>query len=159
MHDGLLNESSKRVLIRYILERLNRYEKYRGEEITFSQIILRQAQEIALFISGDNLIFKPYVAEMVKAKKIFCVVAYDIQDDRSRIQISKILEKYGTRINYSVFECMFTDRQFQKIPNNLERWITGVMILWYIYDVHQFAIQELYIQPIRKKIIKTVEIV
>ena len=46
---------------------------------------------------------------MVKAKKIFCVVAYDIQDDRSRIQISKILEKYGTRINYSVFECMFTD--------------------------------------------------
>ena len=61
MHDGLLNESSKRVLIRYILERLNRYEKYRGEEITFSQIILRQAQEIALFISGDNLIFKPYV--------------------------------------------------------------------------------------------------
>ncbi|EXY44071.1 CRISPR-associated endonuclease Cas1, partial [Bacteroides fragilis] len=31
MHDGLLNESSKRVLIRYILERLNRYEKYRGE--------------------------------------------------------------------------------------------------------------------------------
>ncbi|UVV77258.1 CRISPR-associated endonuclease Cas1 [Bacteroides fragilis] len=26
MHDGLLNESSKRVLIRYILERLNRYE-------------------------------------------------------------------------------------------------------------------------------------
>lgn len=63
MHDGLLNESSKRVLIRYILERLNRYEKYRGEEITFSQIILRQAQEIALFISGDNLIFKPYVAK------------------------------------------------------------------------------------------------
>ena len=64
MHDGLLNESSKRVLIRYILERLNRYEKYRGEEITFSQIILRQAQEIALFISGDNLIFKPYVANL-----------------------------------------------------------------------------------------------
>ncbi len=55
---------------------------------------------------------------MVKAKKIFCVVAYDIQDDRSRIQISKILEKYGTRINYSVFECMFTDRQFQKIQIN-----------------------------------------
>ena len=41
---------------------------------------------------------------MVKAKKIFCVVAYDIQDDRSRIQISKILEKYGTRNNYRVFE-------------------------------------------------------
>ena len=44
---------------------------------------------------------------MVKAKKIFCVVAYDIQDDRSRIQISKILEKYGTIVFLNV--CLQTD--------------------------------------------------
>lgn len=88
---------------------------------------------------------------MVKAKKIFCVVAYDIQDDRSRIQISKILEKYGTRINYSVFECMFTDRQFQKIQINLERWINSVMILWYIIRCASIAIQELYINLYEKR--------
>ena len=86
---------------------------------------------------------------MVKAKKIFCVVAYDIQDDRSRIQISKILEKYGTRINYSVFECMFTDRQFQKIQINLERY----------YPMCINCYTRIIYQPIRKKIIKTVEIV
>ena len=34
---------------------------------------------------------------MVKAKKIFCVVAYYIQDDRNHIQITKILKKYIKR--------------------------------------------------------------
>ena len=63
MHDGLLNESTKRTLIRSILERLNRYELYRKEEITFAQIILRQSQEIARFIAGEQATFKPYVAK------------------------------------------------------------------------------------------------
>lgn len=63
MHDGLLNESTKRTLIRHILERLNRYEKFRGEEITFSQIILKQSQDIARYIAGDCDDFKPYVAK------------------------------------------------------------------------------------------------
>ena len=63
MHDGLLNESTKRTLIRHILERLNRYEKFRGEEITFSQIILKQSQDIAHYIAGENNEFKPYVAK------------------------------------------------------------------------------------------------
>ena len=63
MHDGLLNESTKRTLIRSILERLNRYEVYRKEEITFAQIILKQSQEIARFIAGDQSTFKPYVAK------------------------------------------------------------------------------------------------
>ncbi|WP_455584481.1 CRISPR-associated endonuclease Cas1 [Bacteroides sp.] len=63
MHDGLLNESTKRTLIRHILERLNRYEKFRGEEMTFSQIILKQSQDIAHFIAGENDEFKPYIAK------------------------------------------------------------------------------------------------
>lgn len=63
MHDGLLNESTKRTLIRHILERLNRYEKFRGEEMTFSQIILKQSQEIARFIGGESNEFKPYIAK------------------------------------------------------------------------------------------------
>lgn len=63
MHDGLLNESTKRTLIRGILERLNRYEKFRKEEVTFSQIILKQSQEIADYIAGKSEVFKPYVAK------------------------------------------------------------------------------------------------
>lgn len=51
----------------------------------------------------------------MKAKKIFCVIAYDISDDKCRNRVIKVLEKYGMRVNYSVFECMFTHAQFRKI--------------------------------------------
>ncbi len=63
IHDGLLTENTKRTLIRHILERLNRYEKFRKEEMTLSQIILRQSQEIAAYIAGESDVFKPYVAK------------------------------------------------------------------------------------------------
>ena len=33
------------------------------------------------------------------------VVSYDITSDRLRNKIAKTLEGYGTRIQYSVFEC------------------------------------------------------
>ena len=33
------------------------------------------------------------------------VIAYDITDDRRRERVSTLLEDYGLRVNYSVFEC------------------------------------------------------
>ena len=47
---------------------------------------------------------------MVKIHKdIFLVVAFDVSSDRRRRKIVKILEKYGTRVNFSVFECLVTE--------------------------------------------------
>ena len=63
MNKNLLNEPTKRLLILNILERLNRYEKYRSEEIRFIDIIERQVGEIADFISGDSKLYKPYIAK------------------------------------------------------------------------------------------------
>ena len=37
-------------------------------------------------------------------------VAYDITDDKRRNKVAKILKDFGTRIQYSVFECD-TDRR------------------------------------------------
>ena len=37
-------------------------------------------------------------------------VAYDITDDKRRNRVAKILKDFGTRIQYSVFECN-TDRR------------------------------------------------
>lgn len=34
-----------------------------------------------------------------------CVVSYDIAKTKTRNQLSKVLEKYGSRVQYSVFEC------------------------------------------------------
>ena len=62
IENGLLDKATRQELSRSILERLNRYEKYRGEEITLNEIIRRQAKEIAAMVdSGEK--YKPYIAK------------------------------------------------------------------------------------------------
>lgn len=62
VNKGLLDENTKKTLIKAMLERLNRYEIYRGEDITMEEIIRRQAREIANWID-DNKSYKPYIAK------------------------------------------------------------------------------------------------
>ncbi len=40
------------------------------------------------------------------------VIAYDIAEDRRRTQVSTLLEDYGVRVNYSVFECELSAAEF-----------------------------------------------
>ena len=61
MEKGLLDDNTRKQLAKSILERLNRYEKYRGEEMTMNQIIRRQAREIADMIETGKH-YKPYIA-------------------------------------------------------------------------------------------------
>ena len=56
-----------------------------------------------------------YIQMVMRAKKNFIVVAYDVADDRRRSHVVKLLEKVGVRINFSVFECLLTDTQFTKL--------------------------------------------
>ena len=63
MNKNKLSEPTKKLLSQCVLERMNRYEKYRGEELQFNEIISRQVREIAAFISGESKIYKPYVAK------------------------------------------------------------------------------------------------
>jgi len=55
--------------------------------------------------------------------KHFYVVAYDIADDRRRSKVVKVLEGIGHRVNYSVFECMLTDIQYQSMCERLSKLI------------------------------------
>jgi CRISPR-associated protein Cas2 len=55
----------------------------------------------------------------MRAKKNFYVIAYDVTDDKRRRKVVKLLEKYGKRSNYSVFECMVTDAQLSHIRKSL----------------------------------------
>lgn len=59
----------------------------------------------------------------MKASKIFIVIAYDISDDKRRYRIVKILKQYGVAINMSVYECMLTKSQLEKLMLRLERII------------------------------------
>ncbi len=43
------------------------------------------------------------------------IVSYDIENDRVRNKISKELENYGTRIQYSVFECKLSNKLYNEL--------------------------------------------
>lgn len=51
----------------------------------------------------------------MEKKKEFYIVAYDIKSNRHRARFAKLLQKYGVRANYSVFECMFTPGQLKYV--------------------------------------------
>jgi len=46
---------------------------------------------------------------------MFVVISYDIEDDKKRYKVSQILENYGTRVQYSVFECIINEQQLKEI--------------------------------------------
>ncbi len=56
---------------------------------------------------------------IMKIHKLFCVVAYDVANTRRRNKVVKMLSKYGKRINYSVYECMFTQSQYAMVKKEL----------------------------------------
>ncbi|NPD92740.1 CRISPR-associated endonuclease Cas1 [Xylanibacter muris] len=62
IQNGRLSDKTKELLVRNIVERLNRYEVYRGRECRLCDIMKQQVGEIAGFISsGTN--YKPYIAK------------------------------------------------------------------------------------------------
>ncbi len=50
---------------------------------------------------------------------MFIVVTYDIVDDKRRTRIAKTMEDYGTRVQYSVFECILEKELLSEMINAL----------------------------------------
>lgn len=51
--------------------------------------------------------------------KLFLLVAYDIAADRRRRKIAQVLENYGSRVNFSVFECLVSVPDSRKMMQEL----------------------------------------
>lgn len=96
---------------------------------------------------------------MVRAKRLFCIVAYDIRDDKRRNKVSKILEKYGVRINFSVFECLFTDSQYIKVRSQIEIKINREEDSLVYYPICVNCFTKIVYQPKRKQSVKVVTVV
>lgn len=62
VRNGLLTDNTRQLLVKSIMERLSRYEKYQGQEMRMEQIILSQAKLLAKAFEGTEK-FKPYVAK------------------------------------------------------------------------------------------------
>jgi CRISPR-associated protein Cas2 len=54
----------------------------------------------------------PYEKSPPKEPNMLIVVAYDISDNRRLAKVAKVCEDYGTRVQYSVFECHLNGWQF-----------------------------------------------
>ena len=52
---------------------------------------------------------------------LFYLVAYDITDNKRRKKIADILEGYGPRVQYSVFECVLNPKQYKQLQTRLKK--------------------------------------
>jgi CRISPR-associated protein Cas2 len=52
------------------------------------------------------------------------IVSYDIPDDKKRLRISKTLRDFGTRVQYSVFECIIDDKGLEIMTAKISRLIS-----------------------------------
>ena len=53
----------------------------------------------------------------------FLVVSYDIPSNRRRYKVMKILEGFGTRVQYSVFECNLKPRDIDELRKRMKKII------------------------------------
>lgn len=49
------------------------------------------------------------------------VIAYDVEDDRVRLRIAKIVGRHGVRVQKSVFECSLEPDDLPRLTRRLER--------------------------------------
>ena len=55
----------------------------------------------------------------------FVVTSQIFIDDKRRTKIAKILGDFGTRVQYSVFECNLTDSEYRRLQKRLVRNVGG----------------------------------
>lgn len=50
---------------------------------------------------------------------LFYLISYDIHCHKRRKKVSDLLEGYGKRVQYSVFECVLTTRKYHELKRRL----------------------------------------
>lgn len=56
---------------------------------------------------------------------VHVVISYDISDDGKRTKVANLLEDYGKRVQYSVFECRLDAKALEKLIATLEPFVEG----------------------------------
>lgn len=53
----------------------------------------------------------------------FYLICYDIPDDKRRSKLARLLDDYGDRVQYSVFECLLENKKFEELHRNIEKLV------------------------------------
>ena len=79
----------------------------------------------------------------------FYVISYDIPCDRRRKKIANLLEGYGERVQYSVFECILTPKKYENLCKRLKKHFLEEedSLRFYPISNHTFAKIEVWGQP------------
>jgi CRISPR-associated protein Cas2 len=64
--------------------------------------------------------FAGWEEEPRRADRHFVVVSYDISSDRRRGRVCKLLQDYGERVQYSVFECLLRPEDLKRLRERLK---------------------------------------
>lgn len=77
------------------------------------------------------------------------IVVYDIPCDQRRKKISDILEGYGQRVQYSVFECLLHQSKYQELKKRLKKQVNSQedSIRFYPLTKHTFNQIETWGEP------------
>lgn len=86
----------------------------------------------------------------MRARKSFYVVSYDVADNKRRRHVSDILEKVGVRVNYSVFECMLTERQLDELSEQIEKVIKQKVDTVIFYPLCMNCFSKIRYMPMRR---------
>ena len=54
---------------------------------------------------------------------MYMVISYDIEDDKRRTRIHRILKNFGQWVQYSLFECQLTRAQYLHLRHRLDNVI------------------------------------
>ena len=87
----------------------------------------------------------------MKARKKFVVIAYDITSDKRRRRIEKAVRKYGGRVNLSVFECMLTASQLEKLKSDIMKLVDVKTDQVAYYSLCMDCFAGIVYQPERKR--------
>lgn len=55
---------------------------------------------------------------------MFYLVTYDIPDDAKRLKVAHTLLDFGSRVQYSVFECIMDNDLLEKMVHRLDRIVS-----------------------------------
>ena len=75
---------------------------------------------------------------------MYYIITYDITDDKRRRLLSGLLDKYGKRVNYSVYECEFNKTKLKNLIQQIQsqKCINPKEDSLRFYHIHQNSISK-----------------
>ncbi|NMF86732.1 CRISPR-associated endonuclease Cas2 [Nodosilinea sp. P-1105] len=73
------------------------------------------------------------------------LVAYDISSNRRRKKVSDILEGYGKRVQYSVFELVLAKAKYDEMKRRLARYVDFEEDSLRFYPISQHTLEQVEI--------------